>query len=78
MAEAVQGALRIPANLFYFSPAEDIKEGVIHLESLAMIEFALLRSCKKLGELTNVARFDLQERIKWHFTRTEAEVERAT
>jgi len=63
--------MRIPANLFYLAPTEGVPEGVIHLEALSMIEFAHLRSCTKLAELTNVARFELQERIKWHFTRTE-------
>jgi hypothetical protein len=76
-AEAAEKGVDVPANLFFFAPTTDVSEGVIHLEAMAMIEFPLLKAAKKLAELTGGARQELQERIKFHFTRTDTTEERA-
>ena len=69
--DAVENGIDVPANLFLFDETDEIPEGVVHLEALATIEFPLLKGAKKLAELTDAARGELQERIKFHFTRTE-------
>jgi hypothetical protein len=69
-ADAHQMGVPVPANLFWFDKTEDEREGVIHLEAMWMIEFPLLKRAEKLAELTEEARIELQERIKFHFTRT--------
>jgi hypothetical protein len=75
-AEAAEKGVDVPANLFFFAQATDVPEGVIYLEAMAMIEFPLLKGSKKLAELTDGARQELQERLKFHFTRTETNEER--
>jgi hypothetical protein len=70
-AEAAEKGVDVPANLFFFGATTDVTEGVIHLEAMAMVEFPLLKAAAKLAELTDGARQELQERIKFHFTRTE-------
>lgn len=69
---------RLPANLFYFRPVDPteednqgVKEGVAYLEVMITLVFDLLISGRKLAEVTDAARTQLQERIKWHFTRRE-------
>jgi hypothetical protein len=76
-AEAAERGVDVPANLFFFAGTTDVSEGVVHLEAMAMLEFPLLKTAKKLAQLTDGARQELQERIKFHFVRTEtAEGER--
>lgn len=69
--DAAENGIDVPANLFLFEQIADMPEGVVHLEAMAMVEFSLLKSATKLAELTDAARGELQERIKFHFTRTE-------
>ena len=74
VAAAQQGNVRVPANLVYYAAnGSQISESVIHLEALSMVLFAQVVSCTKIAELTNVARFDLQQRLTWHFSRNEDE-----
>ena len=71
-SEALAKELNVPANLFFFAAHGDSVEGVVFLESISCIEFPLLQRGRKVAELTEDARADLHERIKWHFTRSEA------
>ncbi len=73
--EAAEKGIDVPANLFLFEETTDVTEGVVHLEAMATIEFPLLKTAKKLAELTDAARDELQERLKFHFTRTEKKEE---
>jgi hypothetical protein len=62
----------IPANLFYFEPStgpygHGVGDGVVYLENITMVGFGDLAT--KLAEVTHPKRVDLQERIKFHFTR---------
>ncbi|MFI5300245.1 MAG: hypothetical protein ACHREM_19325 [Polyangiales bacterium] len=71
-AEAVTEGLDIPANLFFYPELPTItKDGgsVVYLESVLTVSFDQLRLSDKLAELTDVARSELRERIKFHFTR---------
>lgn len=69
-AKAVSDQQRVPRNLFYYAPIHpDIKEGVVYLEAIAMVDFSVLKSAEKVAELSNDDRAALQERIKFHFTR---------
>lgn len=69
--DALEKKLNVPANLFYFAGQGDSSEGVVFLESISCVEFPLLQRGQKVAELTEEARVDLHERIKWHFTRSE-------
>jgi hypothetical protein len=70
VAEAVEKHASVPANLFYLAPfGAGFEEGVLHLEAISMVEFDLLVRAKKLAELSDASRTDLQERLKHHFTR---------
>jgi hypothetical protein len=73
--EAAENGVDVPANLFLFEATTDVTEQVVHLEAMAMIEFPLLKMATKVAELTDAARGELQERLKFHFTRTEKRVE---
>ena len=60
----------MPPNLFYFAAVEgSVAEGVIHLEVIVSLDYGFLKAATKVAELTDDARRDLKERLKWHFTR---------
>lgn len=69
--EAAEKGIDVPANLFLFEETTQVTESVVHLEAMATIEFPLLKMATKLAELTDAAREELQERLKFHFTRTD-------
>lgn len=71
-----EGGLTLPANLFYFEPTDapgvgQVGDRVIMLETMSSLAFSDLKAGTKLAELTEAKRQDLQERIKFHFTRVE-------
>lgn len=69
--DAAEQKVPVPANLFFYEAVSDSPEGVIHLECMAMVEFSALVKASKIAELTEDARAEMQERIKFHFTRRE-------
>jgi hypothetical protein len=63
---------RVPVNIFYYEAIGGaVRDGVIHLEAVAMVDYDVLRKAEKLAELQHEWRTELQERIKRNFTRVE-------
>ena len=73
VVEATATKQPVPANIAYYAPVEidgQTRDGVVHLEAVAMIDYSTLRSAEKIAELNDAARAELQERIKNNFTRS--------